>query len=78
MHTPPIFSTFLRLKRGSSLKSDLRLQGGGGKNDQNGGDFHIRINYIDFTHTHQMEQCDRHIRSECDVQRTSTNVGFFF
>ena len=22
-----------------------------------------------------MEQCDRHIRHECDVQRTSTNIS---
>ena len=26
--------------------------------------------YIDFTHEHQMEECDRHIRSKCDVERT--------
>ena len=41
--------------------------------------YHIRIwhhiwIYIDFTHKHQIEQCDRHIRSECDVQRTRTNI----
>ena len=36
--------------------------------------FHIRIYYIDFTHKHQMEQCDRHITSDCDVQRTRPNV----
>ena len=36
--------------------------------------FHIRIYYIDFTHKHQMEQCDRHITFKCDVQRTRTIV----
>ena len=35
--------------------------------------FHIRIYYIDFTHKHQMEECDRHIRSQCDVQRNRIN-----
>ena len=32
----------------------------------------LHIYYI-FAHKHQIEQCDRHIRSECDVQRSRIN-----
>ena len=48
-----------------------------------GSDMHITFfisdftRYIDFTHKHQMEQYDRHIRSECGVQRTRTFTFHF-
>ena len=36
-------------------------------------DMPITFFISEFTHKHQMEQCDRYIRSECDVQRTITS-----
>ena len=39
--------------------------------------FHIRIFYIlDFIYKNQMKQSDRHVRFECDVQRSKLNISY--